>query len=514
MRAARDRPVLHSEAARPGFLLPVVLVIVTLLTLAVYLLLDRTANERTIGTALVQRRQAEMAAASAGDRMLAMSLEDPLFDPLLVASWSFPIDERAEVTLLAMAPDGGGLLPGVESEGGRLNLNTLAEVDLPEEDAALVLVAASDNRLTEDLADLILDFIDADSQTRPLGDETGLSGVPVRNLPLDTLDDLLAVPGMTPDLLYGEDANRNGLLDLSEDDGDETAPPDNADGVLDRGLAAYFTVASREATTTPDGQPRVNLNQDDLSQLEADLSAYSFTEEAITYLMIARKEGVDTSALLSTEGGGQSGAQDGGGPNGGGQGGRGDSPGGGFEGGNPLGDPFGGEGGENQPSKRLESLGDVLFPLADDAGTPSPFASDADALRLLFDVAALSDEPTVSGRLDIAAVDPVVISGLPSLDVGLAETIVSRAGEFTNIADLYNEGLLDAVQFRAVADVLTIGSSTYRFQAIGFVRGGPAVRYEFLLDVADPTEPRLLRQTDLMEVGLAVDRGLFEPAAE
>jgi len=54
---------------------------------------------------------------------------------------------------------------------------------------------------------------------------------------------------MRMDILYGEDANLNGILDANENDGDSSPPYDNRDGRLDPGLMEYFTVYSREPAT-------------------------------------------------------------------------------------------------------------------------------------------------------------------------------------------------------------------------------------------------------------------------
>jgi DNA uptake protein ComE-like DNA-binding protein len=64
---------------------------------------------------------------------------------------------------------------------------------------------------------------------------------------------------MTAEILYGEDANRNGLLDANENDGDLSPPSDNRDGRLDPGLVDFVTVSSREPNTRADGSARINV---------------------------------------------------------------------------------------------------------------------------------------------------------------------------------------------------------------------------------------------------------------
>ena len=41
-------------------------------------------------------------------------------------------------------------------------------------------------------------------------------GYSCKNGPLDTIEELLQVRGMTPELLFGADLNRNGVIDASQ----------------------------------------------------------------------------------------------------------------------------------------------------------------------------------------------------------------------------------------------------------------------------------------------------------
>ena len=80
---------------------------------------------------------------------------------------------------------------------------------------------------------------------------------------MKSLDDLLFVRGVTPALLYGEDLNRNGIMDPGEDL--------NGDGYFDRGWSKYLTVYSAERNLQINGTPRVNVNQTNLPQLYQQL---------------------------------------------------------------------------------------------------------------------------------------------------------------------------------------------------------------------------------------------------
>lgn len=126
--------------------------------------------------------------------------------------------------------------------------------------------------MTDEVAAAIADWIDQDDNTES-GAETDYYATldppyAAKNGPFDTVEEMLLVKGVTPELLYGEDANRNGVLDPNEDDGDETYPPDDQDGVLDGGLMDYLTVYSYENNVAADGTPRVNINGEDQNQMQ------------------------------------------------------------------------------------------------------------------------------------------------------------------------------------------------------------------------------------------------------
>jgi DNA uptake protein ComE-like DNA-binding protein len=77
--------------------------------------------------------------------------------------------------------------------------------------------------------------------------------------PFESTDELRLVYGATLDLILGEDTNRNGALDPSEDDGDATPPHDNQDGQLQPGMLEYVTAFSSQPTTTIKGGQRTNI---------------------------------------------------------------------------------------------------------------------------------------------------------------------------------------------------------------------------------------------------------------
>ena len=113
-----------------------------------------------------------------------------------------------------------------------------------------------------------------------------------------TVEELLLVRGFTGWVVFGEDYNRNGLLDLNEDDGDDSFPPDNADGGLFPGVAPFLTVWSREMNTSSNNQPRINLNLQDLDKLEEKMEE-DFDGSVISYVMDVRASGKTFDSVMN-----------------------------------------------------------------------------------------------------------------------------------------------------------------------------------------------------------------------
>jgi DNA uptake protein ComE-like DNA-binding protein len=131
----------------------------------------------------------------------------------------------------------GKMFFGLVDEASKLNLNTATSNQLywlP--------------RMTVDLTQAILDWVNTNG--------TGVTvsyyamqqpSYQCKCAPFETVDELRLLYGADMDTLVGEDANRNGILDPSEND-------DNQNGMLDPGVLEYVTVYSREPNTN-----RINL---------------------------------------------------------------------------------------------------------------------------------------------------------------------------------------------------------------------------------------------------------------
>ncbi len=202
-------------------------------------------------------RQAEQAIDGAVRyaETLLLESETPgvLPDPLLYSVETAPLGE-ATFWFLGRATDStNGTVRdyGLVDEASKLNLNS------PMVTSALLMQLPG---MTEDFAGAILEWRDAEGDS---GGSGGVTATAVKHAPYESIEELALVSGATRELLYGEDANLNGVLDANEDDGGTSLPADNSDGRLDPGLLDYFTVFSKEPTTTSDGTARLNVTQQD-----------------------------------------------------------------------------------------------------------------------------------------------------------------------------------------------------------------------------------------------------------
>jgi DNA uptake protein ComE-like DNA-binding protein len=362
---------------RRGSVLVIVTILVALLTLGAYTFSEFMVVETQAASAFGRDTQAK-ALADSGVELAAAILSDRTeldpqslynnpgrFQGITIRNAPSP-RARGMVSLVAgLEYDVAGSQPrfGLVNESSKINLNRLTRMGLDNAQARQLLMGLP--LMTEDTADAILDFLDEDATPRELGCEDeyyGQFGITARNGALESLDELLLVRGVTPDLLYGEDANRNGVLDPNENDGERTPPFDNADGTLFPGWIQYLTLFSVEVNTQADGTAKIDANKNALGELY-DLIEPVLGQEVATYVVAYRLQGpydpsqpssnpsAGGNTMASNTPGGANGGRNmaGGGPGqGGGPGGgssRGGGAGGGPGGAGPGGAGAGGRGG-------------------------------------------------------------------------------------------------------------------------------------------------------------------------
>jgi type II secretory pathway component PulK len=184
---------------------------------------------------------------------------------------------------------------GVTDEGGKINLNAVMRVDSSGQMLFNMLMTLPN--MTEDVANSILDWLDTDDEPRTDGAEGSYYGglnppYQAKNGPLNTLEELLLVKGVTPQLLFGNDLNRNGLLDPGENDGS---------GAYNSGWSAYLTVSSRERNIDSSGAPRIFLNDSNLDNLYTNLSTAVGADMA-NYILAYRIYGPTSTTPTSGSG--------------------------------------------------------------------------------------------------------------------------------------------------------------------------------------------------------------------
>ena len=511
---------------RRGTALIVVLVVVVLMTLGAYtfsetMIIERQAADR------YGRDAAARAFADSGVEIAAAWIGTPedeegvpvnlyhnpeLFAGAIVQDAEFD-NVRGRVTLIAPVVSdetGSQVRVGLMDESAKLNLNALLSLGLDETQTRDLLMGLPD--MTEEVADAILDWIDSDEEIRLYGAESDayLPAYAAKNGPLESIDELLSVFGVTSDLLYGEDTNRNGLLDPNEDDGDLTAPSDNADGILNPGWAGYLTIHSRESNLRADGSAKVDLNQSLLTELYDQLEETYGEEIAqfITAYRLAGSTNIEVIETLSPED-------------------------------QSLQEPAqliaedllgGGDGTVTRAGMDLSSGATYefysLYDLIDAEveveidETPttliSPWTSDpgdlTENLPFLFEEFQLGDAEFTDGRINVNQTRYEVLLGLPDMTEELAAAIVDsnmNAGEVGIATDitrrttgwLWINGLTDQLTIRKLDRYLTVRGDVYRMTAVGhFDQGGPLVRVEAVVD-GTLAPPRIIFQRDLTHLG-------------
>ena len=255
-----------------------VLIVIVVLSLMAYRFSDSMVSEYRAGVRTADTAKVRAAAVSGihyamallSDRDTLMNqVGDPFNNPsyfqdIVVGTDPNNPNKELRFSIIAVVPTAPGVYEqryGVIDEAGKLNINAMIAND-PKGKALYDALMKLPN-MTPEVADAIVDWVDADDI--PGNPDTGGGGTPgaesayyqglaapymAKNGPLNSLDELLLVKGVTPQLLYGTDRNRNGI---SDDNG----------SYLDRGWSDYLTVHGRELNTDSTGALRIWINGDD-----------------------------------------------------------------------------------------------------------------------------------------------------------------------------------------------------------------------------------------------------------
>jgi hypothetical protein len=532
------------QARRRGTILVVVLVVLVMLTLAAYNYSQFMMTEMEAAAMQAADVQARVLADSGAEyvAVLLANRGQPGYENLhnnvslfqgVGVSDSPNARARGRFTIIAPLEhdsESAAVRYGLIDESGKLNLNMIVKLGLEDDDARWLLLGLPG--MTEEVADAILDFIDSDDTTRQYGAESEYyenlnPSYSAKNGPLETLDELLLVKGVTPELLYGEDANRNGLLDPNENDADASPPYDNADGYLQLGWHAFLTVNSREANLRADGTARIDVNNGLLTDLYDQLEE-EFGEDAAKFVIGYRIAGpkdkppeeseTSGTGLIASSSSRQQleqqqnqllqGAA------------------------SAIGEVLasgtgtvtrGGidlsKGGQTQIKSLWELIGSRCDVTVNGVQTTldSPWPADAGSLPsvlpTLVDALSTTSDEFIEGRININQARREVLIGLPNMTETLADAIVAGQqidpeaySARATTGWLFTDGLVDIWGMREFDRYLTARGDVYRAQILGFFDGGgPVSRLEVVVD-ATKSPPRITFHRDLNDLGRGYTR--------
>lgn len=516
----------------------IVLVVVALLSLGAYTFSEMMMIEAE-ATGMYGRQVQTRAMADSGVELVSALLGDSL-DPRDIGLYHDPDQFRAVTVIDGDNPALSGRFSvvapieadpnyrqirfGLIDESARINLNAILSMQLDTTDFELDTVTDDGTEdldlpmelaqrevlmglpgMTEEIADCILDWIDDDDDVRELGAELdyydGL-GVPYspRNGPITSLDELLKIKGIDSWLLYGEDANRNGLLDPNEDDGEARPPDDDADGILTLGWSSLLTTTAREVNLRADGEERLNVNQGLLTELY-DAIVEEFDEDTakfvVAYRMYGSTEDPETGDWPVPE---------------------------------PEDPVTKGElnlaRGYRREIRSVYELVGITVTANEEGDTgaetytyESPWAGDPGSMESylpdLMDVLSVSDDPYIDGRINVNQARREVLLGVPGMTEELVDEILaaravdSKTGEPSpelqeqraTAGWLVTEGLVELETMRLLDPFLTSRGAVFRMQVIGhFDAGGPFTRLEAVIDATGEL-PKVTFARDLTQLG-------------
>lgn len=486
---------------RRGIVLVLVLVVVALLTLASLSFCDLMIGQRMSAQTSCRQAQARALAASGAElarRFLDREAQEQIdaggiydnpqrMSNVLVADDPVPRD-RGRFTILAPRIDDRtivGARYGLQDESARLNLGTLLLWEKSSKGSAKAALMALPG-MTDQISDAILDWIDADDTPREQGAEAEYYAAlsppyaPRNGVPA-SIEELLLVRGVTPELLFGADAAAMGLVPASADGSIEGV--DNSDGTMEHGWAAYLTLYGAESKTKSDGSARIDLNQSDLKKLYESLTT-ALDEQSARFIVAYRQNGPASRGGSDAEDRPPSNPQlD-------------------FskKGGTTLGTVLDLIGAQTtvqyvgqKKSTRLKS------PFTEDTATMSAY------LPKLMENTTCGTETTVRGRININQAPRTVLMCIPGMTADIADQIIAKriSDPTLDTSDrkyetwLLCEGVVPLKTMKKILPFVTTGGCVYRAQILGtFDEGGPAARLEIVLD-AGKKPTKLLSWKDM-----------------
>ena len=517
---------------KTGVVLIIVLVVVVTLSLSAYTFSSLMLTHRRAAKLTGQQLQARLLVDSGVEMVKYLLSQDEasrqeaggvtdnvmMFQGISVMP-AADLDSRGSFAVISPLPNtsglglptgmGGGVRYGLEDESSRLNLN-------------LVLLAGDSGRdllmgipgMNEEIADAILDWMDEDDEPRESGAEFDFYSqmnppYEPRNGPLMTVEELLLVRGVTANLLFGSDQNRNTISDAHElgiggaggGGAAMTATTIPSGQTNHRGWSAYLTIYSGEKNATAEGLPRIHLNQEDMQLLHEELSAVFSVDWAnfiVAYRIYGPHDGnedgepasgiqldLESAPSASAEIGqvldligakvpiGGSGGEEG---QAGGQG--------------------GGQGGGGDEATIFDS------PFSDDPAEMENY------LQQLMDNCTVLDAPVIPGRLNVNEASAELLQGIPGMTEEIYQTLIdqrevisSDPANRSHETWLLQEQVLTLAEMKALTPYICAGGDVFRAQIVGYYQGGgPSTRVEVVFDATE-AEPRVVLWRDISHLG-------------
>ena len=140
---------------------------------------------------------------------------------------------------------------GITDECSKLNLNT----------ATLAMLQRLPG-MTDEFAASIVDWRDTDTNVTASGAESEYylrlpDPYECKNGPLETVEELFLIRGATRDILFGQDVNRNGVIDLGESESSFSGTFSSSGSMLNRGIIGLVTVyGAQPATASSSGSSK------------------------------------------------------------------------------------------------------------------------------------------------------------------------------------------------------------------------------------------------------------------
>lgn len=485
-----------------------VLVVVILLTLAAYQFSELMIQEYSAAQSSLKAVQARSLAESGIYFAVAAVSNPETFESLLAGN---PFDNEAvfgkqvvlddgrrtgRFSILAPADGeemGQGTRYGLVDEAGKINLNGILRLDSSGGQLRDMLMKLPN--MTDEIADAIVDWMDTDDTPRTNGAENSTyqgfsSPYRCKNGPLDSLEELLLVRGVTPQLLFGSDANRNGIED----------PGEVGSGSWDPGWAGFLTVYSREMNVDNEGNPRTYLNDTNLATMHGAL--VTALDESLADFIVLYKTQTITAPQQGTMVRSAS-AQ---------------------EISNKVSEVLAATNSQPRAISSRYSLLSATVSFRVGMGqnqqtvtVPNPLADPANQRSMLpklldkTTTQSVANGTELPARINVMTASQEVLLALPQLTETDVQALLdarpalgsdeAQDESFKTPAWMFLDAKLTAEKMTALERYVTCRTQVYRVQSIGyFDQGGPISRLEAVFDT-NKGRPRILMFRDLTELG-------------